>query len=105
MGYITNQMKEFGAKVKKEMAEYYIYVGKNFTIKFNKEYCETSWWEINILEDNINPVIYHQFDHMYDGYGTTFERKIDLVAFLLQLDKDYENLKNEYKDVKNKNLI
>ena len=40
---VSQQVKEFGAKVKKDgCAGYYIYEGRNFTVHFSLEECETS---------------------------------------------------------------
>jgi hypothetical protein len=83
---LSEQVKEFGARVKKEhgFGGYYIYEGKNFTVKFNEASCETTWWEVNIDDDDVDPKVFNQFDE-----HNMFERKKDVVQELLLLDKYY----------------
>ena len=78
----TQEIKEFGAKVKKEFAGYYIYNGVNFTIKFNQDSCENVWWEINLFEKNVNSKVLEEFE-----YYNNFDTKSELVYRLYQIDK------------------
>jgi len=78
---LSKLVKEFGAKVEKELAGYYIYKGKNFTVKFNSEECETSWWEVNLYDECPN-VVYNEF-YDYNKYET----KKEIVGILLNIDK------------------
>ena len=79
---VSQKVKQFGAKVKKDgLAGYYIYIGKNITVKFNVEECETKYWSINEYQDNLHPVV-KESAWSYNNYET----KNDLVWDLLNLD-------------------
>ena len=81
---VAKQVKEFGAKVNKDgLGGYYIYTGKNFTVKFNSEECVTKYWEVN-LYDNC-PL---EIEQQLDGYNK-FDTKNELVFELLSIDKKY----------------
>lgn len=81
---MSNQVKRFGAKVKKEFAGYYIYQGVNFTVEFNEDECETKWWEVNLFGDNTSNAVFNY----YEDYNK-FETKKDVVESLLNLDKNW----------------
>lgn len=85
---VANQVKAFGAKVKREKdcIGYYIYEGVNFTAKFNQAACETTWWEVDVWSDNVDPRVESEFEEY-----NTFERKSDVVNALFQLDKRLNN--------------
>ena len=85
---VSTQVKEFGAKVKKEFGGYYIYQGLNFTAKFNEESCETTWWEVNILDDDTNAAVENAFNDF-----NYFYTKKEVLSALLQLDKDIQHSK------------
>ncbi len=83
---IAEQVKEFGAKVTREMAGYYTYHGVNFTADFCEDACETTWWEVCVDVDNVDKVVADEF-----GWGgnseNNFERKKDVVSALFHLDQ------------------
>jgi len=86
---VAKQVIEFGAKVKKNgCSGYYKYIGKNFTAEFNEESCESTWWEIDLWSDNVDPRIEKEFK-----WENNFERKKDVVFCLLQLDQEIEKNK------------
>jgi len=81
---VSKQVKDFGAKVKKDgLGGYYIYIGKNFTVKFNSDECVTKFWEVN-LYDNCPSEIEKELK----GYNR-FDTKNELVFELLNLDKRF----------------
>ena len=84
---VTQQVKEFGAKVTREKGYIgcYIYNGVNFTAKLNQDACETTWWEVNLWEDDVDAKVFNYLE----GYNR-FDRKVDVIASLLQLDKMYD---------------
>ena len=91
----AKQARAFGAKVTqqrrtdgKPLAGYYIYTGVNFTAKFNSAACETSYWEVDLWDDNASEVVINEFrqDNM-------FERKTDVLWALLCLDRDINTTK------------
>lgn len=84
----AEQVRQFGAKVKRQMAGYYIYEGKNFTVEFNEDACETVWWEVNLYSDNLDPRVEEWFRNW-----NHFERKCDCVGSLLRLDQELEENK------------
>jgi hypothetical protein len=87
-GYKTTseRVKEFGAKVTREFAGYYVYKGVNFTAEFNEDSCERTWWSVNVYSDNVAKVVVDEF-----GFGgnseNNFERKKDCVYALFCLDQ------------------
>lgn len=86
---VTQQVKEFGAKVKKNgCSGYYKYIGKNFIAEFNEASCESTWWEVDVWSDNVNPIIEKEFNEY-----NNFERKKEVVFCLLQLDQEIEKNK------------
>lgn len=91
---LSKEVREFGARVKKEFAGYYIYNGVNFTAPFNIASCETTWWEVNCDQGNTDARIRNHFEDF-----NRFDAKRDLLYQLLQLDKSisdgsYEPLPN-----------
>jgi len=103
---VAQQVRDFGSRVTKaellindkitKLPGYYTYTGKNFTVNFNEDSCETTWWEVAILDDNVDENLYEYFED-YNSY----ERKKDLVFALLQLDKNWEY---EIAELKNKDF-
>jgi hypothetical protein len=84
-GYLTiaEQVKEFGAKVKRNgVGGYYVYHGKNFVVRFNQDWCETKWWEVAYWEENVDERVVEYFE----GWNQ-YDTKSDLVGVLLNLDK------------------
>ncbi len=79
---VAQQVKEFGAKVTRELAGYYVYHGVNFIAKINQVVCERTYWEIDVYSDDTDKRVYDNF-HDY----CTYERKGDVVWALLCLDK------------------
>jgi hypothetical protein len=81
---LLNVMKAFGA-ISKRDPEYpgcYIYVGVNFTAKFASASCETTWWEVSIWEDDVDPRVYDEFED-YNRY----DRKMDVMDALYNFDR------------------
>ena len=79
---LTNQIKEFGSKVKREFAGYYIYEGVNFTANFNEEECEIKYWSVAIYGNNVDEIVCEEFEEY-----NRFDRKADVLNMLFQLDK------------------
>jgi hypothetical protein len=76
---VAQKVKQFGAKVKKDgLAGYYIYIGKNITVKFNAEECEDKYWAINTRGAT-------QVVKELAGDWNRYETKNDLVWDLLNL--------------------
>ena len=90
---VSNQMKRFGSKVTREMDGYYTYIGKNFTIKFNAEYCEsnTPTWEVNVYDENSDSSIQKRFAWESDDIENHFETKGCVVACLYRIDLELES--------------
>lgn len=83
---ISNQVKDFGAKVKKEFSGYYIYEGVNFTVGFNEAACETVWWEVQLYgEVEADKVVFNHFED-WNQYDT----KNEVVSALLELDRELQ---------------
>ena len=84
---ITNQARRFGAQIKKHptYVYHYIYEGVNFTAIFNSEACETTWWEVNLYDDNVDKKVIDYFEE------NNYERKGDVVQALLNLDQDWNH--------------
>ena len=92
MRKFTDILKKAKVKVTKDgCAGYYIYHGMNFTVKFNLEECETFWWEINILEDNIDKRVENRWDYNGLGCENSYETKSELVWDLFTFDKSLNN--------------
>lgn len=82
---VTQQVKEFGAKVVKNgPSGYYRYIGKNFTADIYEDSCVTTWWAVDIWQDNADPIVEEHFKEY-----NTFDRKKDVVWALLTLDQNY----------------
>jgi hypothetical protein len=84
---VSQKVRDFGARVKRDGkgGGYYIYIGKNFTVEFNIEECETKYWSVNDLQDDLDPIV-KQDIYQYNNYET----KNDLVWNLLNLDMNYK---------------
>jgi hypothetical protein len=81
---LVNQMKLFGAKSTREAdySGYYIYKGKNFNALYNQASCESTWWEVNLYNDNVDVNVKNHFeDYNY------FDTKKDCLSALFELDK------------------
>jgi len=95
---IAQQVTQFGAKVKKEKGYvgYYIYEGINFTVHLNSAECEHTWWEVDLYikgdgcEDKKDGKI-HNYFYEYNRYDT----KQEVVAAILNLDKNYKEFTKE----------
>ena len=81
---LSNRIKRFGGKVTREFAGYYVYVGVNFTAKFNEAACESVWWEVNISDD-MDPKVEAIWGGMADNI---FEQKSDVLNELFRHDMD-----------------
>ena len=79
---VSKLVKEFGSKIEKEFAGYYIYKGKNFTVKFNSDECVSKYWYVN-LYDNCPEIISKE---LYDY--NKFDTKYQLIYELLNIDKN-----------------
>ena len=82
---VSEQAKQFGAKVKRKEAGWYTYIGKNFTLAFNQEEQEYTWWETDYYISD-NPKVYDFFKDC-----NRFDTKNDCVYHLLYLDQELEN--------------
>tara|TARA_R110000782_G_C14786211_1_gene410501 strand:+ start:1197 stop:1595 length:399 start_codon:yes stop_codon:yes gene_type:complete len=88
---LSNRIKRFGAKVTREFAGYYVYVGINFTAKFNEDACESVWWEVNIADDT-DPKVEAIWGGMADN---CYEQKSHLLAELFKHDMDLSSCTDE----------
>ncbi len=84
----TRLIKEAGVVVTKDgCAGYYTYHGINFTVKFNSEACETSWWEVNIFYDECPKVVEDYYSYSGGNSDNKWETKGDLLWDLFNFDK------------------
>ena len=89
MKTVSQKVKEFGAKVKKDgCAGYYTYIGRNFKANFNSEEGVTKHWEVDLLSDDVDERVNEQF-YDYNQYDT----KAEVVWILLGLDQQIEEEK------------
>lgn len=84
---LAERIQDFGAKSmrSKTHSHTYVYVGKNFTIDYCEEECETKWWEACIYDDNTPKEVY---DHYFEY--NNFMTKMDMLQDLFELDKKME---------------
>ena len=86
---LANRMKSFGAKVtkSKEFRGVYIYNGVNFNVEVYMDGCETDFWttDWSALDNGV------LCDLLQDN--PSFERKSDVMDYLLSLDHDFKNYK------------
>ncbi len=85
---VSEQAKQFGAKVKRNDTGWYTYIGKNFTVDFSKATCEYTWWEVEWYEDDVDTKVVEFF---YSD--NNFPTKNEVMADLLYLDQELENQK------------
>lgn len=78
---VAQQVKEFGAKVKRKMSGWYTYHGVNFTIDiFDDEY----GWRAAVYADGVDPKLYNSW-----RLDTTFDTKKELVGELFFMDEHW----------------
>jgi len=78
---VAQQVKEFGAKVKRTMPGWYTYHGVNFTIDImDDEY----GWRADVLADGVDPRLENSW-----RLDTNFDTKKELVATLFQMDQHW----------------
>ena len=86
---LVNRMKSFGAKVtkSKEFRGVYIYNGVNFNVEVYMDACETEYWttDWSIIDNKVLSKL------LQDTHS--FERKSDVMDYLLSLDHDFNNYK------------
>lgn len=82
---VSQQVKDFGAKVTKVTRGMYTYHGKNFVVDFD-DTCEIDGyrWEVSLVSRKLPGALEVM---LYDG--NYFERKSDLVWLLLNVDRDW----------------
>ena len=84
MKTVSQQVKEFGAKVTKKARGWYTYNGVNFTVDIIEEACETKWWEVDLYgSQEVHPSVLNEVQD-----NNNFETKGDLVHLLLLIDKE-----------------
>tara|TARA_R110001592_G_scaffold10244_4_gene53516 strand:+ start:168 stop:446 length:279 start_codon:yes stop_codon:yes gene_type:complete len=88
MSKFTDTLKEAKVKVTKDgCAGYYIYNGINFTVKFNSEECETSWWEVNIFYNECPKEVEKNYSWLGNDCCNQWETKRELILDLFELDQ------------------
>jgi hypothetical protein len=78
----SERIRSEGIKITRQYAGWYTYIGKNFTVEFNEDSCETTWWEVNLYGDNMDKRVheyFYDFNHFYT--------KAEVVSALYELDK------------------
>ena len=66
----------------KKYVGWYEFKGKNITASLSQESCETTWWEVNLWDDDADQRV---VDH-FDSYNH-FDTKGDVVYALYEFDK------------------
>ena len=79
---IANQVKRFGAKVVKDGGGYK-YVGNNFECNLFLDGCEVDFWTTYYKGDN------EGLRTELDQYGYRFDTKADTVAYLFNIDRNF----------------
>lgn len=75
-------MRSEGVRVKKNTKGWYTFIGKNFSVDLQEASCETTWWEVCVWDDNVDPRLKEHFD----GYNHWYT-KSEVVGVLYNLDK------------------
>jgi hypothetical protein len=79
---LADVMRKAGVKVTKIGKGYYTYKGINFTVDIMEDSCETTWWQVNDWEDNVDPRVLEYFNDW-----NQYDRKQDVLGALFELDK------------------
>ena len=75
-------MSKNGIKVKRQTSGWYTYIGINFSVGFSQQSCESTWWEVDLYEDNVDPRVFNHFEDY-----NQFDRKADVLESLYNFDK------------------
>jgi len=79
------RIRNDGIKIKRLGKGYYQYIGKNFICEFSEESCESTWWEVSIWGEDVNPIVYNHFEDY-----NQFDTKTEVVGQLYNFDKSIQ---------------